>query len=178
MYSIPLTSTGRAFPSVISLQTQKIITSVTSKHHHRNISVSCSFTHLMVSWHCWSSSLARVTSCSFSRARVPMVRWSLVGFWKIPTSTPASCEHITRATTQTFQQNLKCIFLVVLRQTDLAAALQHLLSKAHKPFLHLRMIQCQRQKVGERLLPSKAFNQNLNAGYSGDHRGPLSTCDH
>lgn len=76
--------------SYISAETKRHIESA---DHHCGLSwcfTGCA-TDLMTSWHCCRSLLARVTSCSFSRARVPMVRWSLAGFWKILSSTPASC---------------------------------------------------------------------------------------
>lgn len=75
-------------------------------------------------------------------------------------------------------KTLKRVHFDLCVETDLAAAFQHLLAEAHKPLSHLRMIQCQRQKVGERLLPSEAVNQNLNAGNGRDHSGLLRTCDH
>lgn len=46
--------------------------------------------HLMKSWHCKSSWRALATSVSLSRVRVPTVRWSLAGFWKMLWSTPRS----------------------------------------------------------------------------------------
>lgn len=60
------------------------------KYWHSGI-MSCFDTYLMVSWHSWRCSLAFLTSVSFNRTRVPIVRWSFAGFWKMLSSTPWSC---------------------------------------------------------------------------------------
>lgn len=51
--------------------------------------------YLMVFWISWRCSHAFLTSMSFNRARVPMVRCSLAGFWKMLSSTPWSYNWIT-----------------------------------------------------------------------------------
>lgn len=45
----------------------------------------------MAFWHSWRCSLAFLTSVSFNRTRVPIVRWNFAGFWKMLSSTPWSC---------------------------------------------------------------------------------------
>lgn len=54
------------------------------------ITEPCFVAYLMMFSHSWRCSHAFLTSMSFNRARVPMVRWSFAGFWKILSSTPSS----------------------------------------------------------------------------------------
>lgn len=54
------------------------------------ITEPCFVAYLMMFSHSWRCSHAFLTSMSFNRARVPMVRWSFAGFWKMLSSTPWS----------------------------------------------------------------------------------------
>lgn len=137
----------------------------------------------MTFWISWRCSHAFLTSMSFNRAKVPMVRCSLAGFWKMLSSTPWSYNWTTTTTCwNDLVLSSKWVFGCWIdthkwRIQHLCVLLQHLFFKFQKSFLNFGIIQREWQEVRERLLFPETLNKDLNSCDCWWHCSLVGTCD-
>lgn len=138
--------------------------------------------------HSWRCSHAFLTSMSFNRARVPMVRWSFAGFWKMLSSTPWS--YIVDYTDKSILKIVLvawclCVMMCLVGKNSLKGKLlqylwtllQHFFLKFQESFLSVGMIQREWQEVRKRLLFPETIKQNLDSSERRGHCGFAETCD-
>lgn len=128
-------------------------------------------------WHSSRCSQAFLTSMSFKRERVPIVRWSFAGFWKMLSSTPwsyTSGEKIIVNTGTHYRYNILVSKHITTDPNFYHSYLHHLLMylwtllqniifKSEESCLNFGVIQRKWQEVCKRLLSPKTVNEDLDS---------------
>lgn len=146
----------------------------------------CFGTYLMMFWQSWRCSRAFLTSMSFNRARVPIVRWSFAGFWKMLSSTPWSCTSSDFSVQSAhFYQSEAAPAAVVHLYIIYISSLLHYLGtlpqdvvfESEESLLDFGIIQRKREEMCERLLLPVTVNEHLDTCNCRWDCGFVGTCD-